>query len=130
MHEGFRTNSLLVEYRERFLLRIVRSLTFYSCLGILRAFPELNPDWLLLDSDMIFRSAEGNRADNPLFSDDEFSLRSEPLDSSDPNSLFSEDKAEAKNETSPIFSRSANGSKDVERIVVLYTDGSFDSYAK
>ena len=104
--------------------------SFDLVVKILRAFPELNPDWLLLDSDMIFRSAEGNRADNPLFSDDEFSLRSEPLDSSDPNSLFSEDKAEVKNETSPIFHRSANGSKDVERIVVLYTDGSFDSYAK
>ena len=104
--------------------------SFDLVVKILRAFPEINPDWLLLDSEAIFRTAAAEPGDAPLFHDQEFATENEPLGSSAQNIEFSESNPETKNDMSHIFHRSQNGRKDVERIVVLYTDGSFDSYAK
>lgn len=104
--------------------------SFDLVVKILRTFPDLNPDWLLLDSEVIFRSQGSTAAERPLFSDEEFASQGEPLGSSEQNSELWESNDEIKNETSHIFHRSVNGTKDVERIVVLYTDGTFDSYSK
>ena len=104
--------------------------SFDLVVKILRAFPDINPDWLLLDSEAIFRTAADEPGDTPLFRDLEATQESVPFGSNETNIEFSESNAEAKNDVPHIFHRSQNGRKDVERIVVLYTDGSFDSYAK
>lgn len=104
--------------------------SFDLVVKILRAFPELNPDWLLLDAEEIFRLDTTQSVENPLFSYDEFNSQIGTPVSSDENIEISESNPASKNEMHNIFCRTQNGRKDVERIVVLYTDGSFDSYSK
>ena len=88
---------------------------------ILRAFPDVHPDWLLLDSDVVVRSGEAATpsGDHVLSA----SLFDERV-----NSEISETNSNTKNEEPSIFALPKNGTKGVERIVVLYADGSFDSY--
>ena len=88
---------------------------------ILRAFPDINPDWLLLDSDVVFRSGEAATpsGDHVLSA----SLFDERV-----NSEISETNSNTKNEEPSIFALPKNGTKGVERIVIFYADGSFDSY--
>jgi transcriptional regulator with XRE-family HTH domain len=104
--------------------------SFDLVVKILRTFPEINPDWLLLDSDVIFRSNDTHSLENPLFGDDEFNLQSSTPDEENQNIEISESNLEKKNDATHIFVRQKNGHKDVERIVVLYTDGTFDSYSR
>ena len=104
--------------------------SFDLVVKILRAFPEINPDWLLLDSEAILRSNDTGSIDNPLFGDDEFNLQSSTPDEENQNIEISESNLEKKNDATHIFVRPQNGHKDVERIVVLYTDGTFDSYSR
>ena len=104
--------------------------SFDLVVKILRAFPDLNPDWLLLDSEEIFRSEVAQPGDGPLFSDTLPIHQSDTLQEARQNIEFSENNAETKNDVSHIFHRPQNGRKDVERIVVLYSDGTFDSYSR
>ena len=104
--------------------------SFDLVVKILRAFPDLNPDWLLLDSEEIFRTEAAQPGDGPLFSDTLPIHQSDTLQEAHQNIEFSENNSEIKNDVSHIFHRPQNGSKDVERIVVLYTDGTFDSYSR
>lgn len=104
--------------------------SFDLVVKILRAFPDINPDWLLLDSEAIFRTAAAESGDTPLFRHSELESELEPLSSIEQNIELSENNAETKNDVSHIFHRAQNGRKDVERIVVLYTDGTFDSYSR
>lgn len=88
---------------------------------ILRAFPDINPDWLLLDSDVVFRSGEAaTPSGDHVLSASLFDKRV--------NSEISESNSNAKNEEPSIFALPKNGAKGVERIVIFYADGSFDSY--
>ena len=97
---------------------------------ILRAFPELNPDWLLLDSEVMFRDQTEQQTDNALFSFENDDPQTEPSGSTADNTKISEGKTNEKNELANIFCRTQNGQKDVDRILILYNDGSFDSYSK
>lgn len=104
--------------------------SFDLVVKILRAFPELNPDWLLLDSEEVFRHEGSHTLDSALFSDEEFVSHSSTPGSSEENIKISESNIEKKNELTSIFARTQNGHKEVDRILILYSDGSFDSYAK
>ena len=88
---------------------------------ILRTFPDINPDWLLLDSDQAFRSGGVSTPSKPMVSDVSLFDVNENIE-------FSEGNTAAKNDQSSIFTLPRNGSKGVERIVIFYADGSFDSY--
>lgn len=95
---------------------------------ILRLFPDLNPDWFMLDKGDPFRSAEAS-----IPADDELApivpiTPAASLFDDVPNNEFSERNVEQKNDDNPIFSVAPNSSKTVERIIVLYSDKSFDSY--
>lgn len=106
--------------------------SFDLVVKILRAFPKINPDWLLLDSSQIYRDAIGDEVvvDSPT---------SEVEDSSDElpfaaneNIEISQPQAEQKNDKSVNFVGAISGSsssKKVERIIVLYDDSTFDSYS-
>lgn len=105
---------------------------------ILRRFPQLNPDWLLLDSDRMYRTETvGEPAAAPAQSDG-----SKPNQKPAPNfdNLFAgisaQSGAAAATET-PTAPRSGSEptrpgvvstEKEVARIIVLYTDRSFESF--
>ena len=91
---------------------------------ILRAFPDVSPDWLLLDRGEILR--DGTSA-APLSSKvDDYTDVS--LFDHEENIETSESLECAKNDANSIFSNSSKDSKRVERVIVLYSDGSFESY--
>ena len=103
--------------------------SFDLVVKILRAFPDLNPDWLLLDSDVIFRS------DSPTVAaptpNAEVSSPISPVLPFDvvKNEEFSETQNSSKNEFTPNFASATNGKK-VERIIVLYSDRTFESFTE
>ena len=103
--------------------------SFDLVVKILKAFPDLNPDWLLLDSDVIFRgdspmvaapiqNVETNTPISPVL----------PFDVVK-NNEFSETIISDKNDLAPILPVSKNGKK-VERIIVLYSDHTFESFTE
>ena len=95
---------------------------------ILKAFPDVNPDWLLLDGDEFLRTgASSSSSLSPLFP--EFGAAAEG----------SNVEAQKNIEISATFSEEKNlltdknislqiGGKQAKRVIVLYTDGSFESY--
>ena len=97
---------------------------------ILRRFPQVNPDWLLLDSEVMFRDEAEQPTGNALFSFENSDPQTEPSGGNSENTKISEGKTSEKNELANIFCRTQNGQKDVDRILILYNDGSFDSYSK
>lgn len=103
--------------------------SFDLVVKILRVFPDLNPDWLLLDSDVIFRS------DSPTVAaptpNAEVSSPISPVLPFDvvKNEEFSETQNSSKNEFTPNFTSATNGKK-VERIIVLYSDRTFESFTE
>lgn len=91
---------------------------------ILRAFPDVSPDWLLLDQGEILR--DGTSA-APLSSKvDDYTDVS--LFDHEENIETSESLECATNDANSIFSNPSKDSKRVERVIVLYSDGSFESY--
>lgn len=105
--------------------------SFDLVVKILRAFPKINPDWLLLDSSQIYRDAIGDEVlvDSPT-SEVEDSRDELPFAANE-NIEISRPQDEQKNEKSVNFVGAISGSsssKKVERIIVLYDDSTFDSY--
>lgn len=103
--------------------------SFDLVVKILRAFPDLNPDWLLLDSDVIFRSESPTvAAPTP---NAEVSSPISPVLPFDvvKNEEFSETQNSSKNEFTPNFTSATNGKK-IERIIVLYSDRTFESFTE
>lgn len=98
---------------------------------ILRRFPRINPDWLLLDSDQMHRSdfAVATESSQPLpASPNEENLFNSPTTAQAPSATTpSPDKALASS-TDPLPNPAAVTQTDVERIVVLLRDGTFQSY--
>ena len=88
---------------------------------ILRAFPDVNPDWLLLDIGEPLRLGVAATPSVPTISEVSLFDGGENIEISEANN-------QQKNVEPSIFPLPQNGAKGVERIVVLYTDGSFDSY--
>ncbi|MBO7282536.1 MAG: helix-turn-helix transcriptional regulator [Alistipes sp.] len=92
---------------------------------VLRAFPDVNPDWLLLDGEEFLRT--GVSSTTPLFS--EFGATVEtPVIEERKNIEISASFSEEKNiSVDKKFSLQIGG-KQAKRVIVLYTDGSFESY--
>ena len=97
---------------------------------ILIRFPQINPDWLLLDSGQMFRDGyemvtTGNLPKHDLFT--------EPESEQEPNAM----KIETPRESNisellagrPEISHSDASSK-IERVIVFYSDGTFDDFHK
>ena len=95
---------------------------------ILRAFPDVNPDWLLLDADEPFRIGGSASAAPTLEESLDDELQHQSLFDAPSNIPFSESFVEQKNEQRVISSIANNGAKRIERIIVLYSDHSFDCY--
>lgn len=103
--------------------------SFDLVVKILTAFPDINPDWLLLDSDEVYRRNEAP-ASSALFGFDDLGSENEPLLGSEKNIEFSEGKNQDENLQMHNFPSSKNSGKSVDRIVILYADGTFESFSK
>ena len=103
--------------------------SFDLVVKILKAFPDLNPDWLLLDSDVVFRSDSSMVA--ATVQNTEVTTPISPVLPFDvvKNDEFSETKITDKNDLAPILPTPKNGKK-VERIIVLYSDRTFESFTE
>ena len=104
--------------------------SFDLVVKILKVFPDLNPDWLLLDSDKIFRQ-EAQSATSPavVLRDDLPSSPLLPFDAPQNNEISKSENVE-KTELPPIFTSPRNLGKKVERVIILYSDRSFESYTE
>ena len=102
--------------------------SFDLVVKILSAFPDINPDWLLLDSDEVYRRG-GTSSTHDLFGFDDQPPQSDPSFDSQENIEFSESKTEVENLSMQNFS-AKKSSKAVDRIVVLYADGTFESFSQ
>lgn len=91
---------------------------------ILRAFPDIDPDWLLLDGTEIFR---GDTSSVPLSPKSDVAAQVSLFDKEE-NIKISESSENAKNEITDIFSTPIRQGKRAERVIVLYSDGSFENY--
>lgn len=91
---------------------------------ILRAFPDVSPDWLLLDRGEILRDGTSAAPLSSKFDD----YTDVSLFDHEENIETSESLECAKNDDNSIFSNPSKDSKRVERVIVLYSDGSFESY--
>lgn len=109
---------------------------------ILRRFPRISPDWLLLDDGPMYRNSEN--AETPLSSTEKpASLKNgTPEQKFSPGELFAPNpsnempipgtatpmtQAEA-SAPKPTAVRSGNHSAAVKRIVILYEDDTFEAY--
>ena len=95
---------------------------------ILRAFPDVSPDWLLLDGEDLLRSgAATSTSGAELFSD--FDPVADTPQSDEPkNTPSSATFVEQKNVAIDKKLSVNFGGKQPKRVIVLYTDGSFESY--
>ncbi len=104
--------------------------SFDLVVKILKVFPELNPDWLLLDSEQIFRADVA-----PTISSREEYVNADALSPSLPfdasqNIEISEPKKIEENDFAPIFSTPKSSGKKVSRVIVLYADRTFESFTE
>jgi transcriptional regulator with XRE-family HTH domain len=102
---------------------------------ILRRFPTLNPDWLLLDAEQMYRSNE--ELDRHI--NDTNTQSSQTTGSAEKMIVNSKNALNPKNENSqnstnrPIeniaaVANIATDGRTIERVIVLYTDKSFEAY--
>lgn len=109
--------------------------SFDFLVKILRRFPTLNPDWLLLDAEQMYRSDEElNRK-----IDKNYDSTVQPSDSRKNNSTTTsqispskiEDTQNSTNrptENLATLATIANDGRTIERVIVLYTDKSFEAF--
>ena len=99
---------------------------------ILRRFPRINPDWLLLDSDQMYRKDGDENLESTPQEGAKLNLTDKPAPSFD--SLFEnrvpsqEQNLESNNQPQGAEIRRVVTGVEVERVVVLFSDGSFKSY--
>ena len=103
--------------------------SFDFVVKILSVFPDINPDWLMLDSDEVYRRGEAPRS-NPLFDIDEFDSPSESSSGALENSELSASQNQVEKLPMQNFSSAKNSGKPVDRIVIFYTDGTFESFSQ
>ena len=103
--------------------------SFDLVVKILSAFPDINPDWLLLDSDEVYRRGALSSTTD-LFAFDDSATDGDPSLSQKENIEFSESKTAAENLPIHNFSSTKNSGKAVDRIVILYADGTFESFSQ
>lgn len=104
--------------------------SFDLVVKILRAFPDINPDWLLLGDERVYRDEVSAASIVPT---------TQPSSLQSPSATLFDDSERsdsvplnegAKNVQSNFFPRDMVDGKTVERIIILYSDKSFDSYSR
>lgn len=104
--------------------------SFDLVVKILRLFPDINPDWLLLDGSAIFRSAPSSDSSMLSTAPAAFSSSAELRFDEEQNIESPASENIEKNAHSSIFQNFAKGGKRIERVIILYSDRSFESYSE
>lgn len=104
--------------------------SFDLVVKILRAFPDINPDWLLLGDDRVYRDETSSSKFDPTTQSEAAHSQRESLFDVSQNIESTAANTESKNEQPTIFSGVVSNGKTVERIIILYSDKSFESYGK
>lgn len=93
---------------------------------ILRRFPRLNPDWLLLDEGPMYRSDYNETLNTPVTSQEQPLV---PIEK--PNELFdvvSRDERQTSAVPNGIASMAPTRSGRIARVVIFYDDHTFESF--
>lgn len=96
---------------------------------ILRRFPNINPDWLLLDSEQMYRNPSTQSNGDGMMSQNEATL-TEILDFSDSMAANKDEdivQTDDPKKESPRLSE-AMLARGVKRVILLYDDNTFESY--
>ena len=110
--------------------------SFDFLVKILRRFPTLNPDWLLLDSDQMYRQSDESAAlkDNQVIEPISTSTiqagssEHRQNNSSNDSSVANNNSTRRTTPTELPFANNQNVNKTIERIIVLYSDKSFEAF--
>lgn len=102
--------------------------SFDLVVKILRAFPDVNPDWLLLDSGDVYRRVDAVGAVESSATLPDVQSHELSLFEASQNNESSEGFVERKNVDDAIFDVVQKSRGEVERIVVFYSDKTFCSY--
>lgn len=107
---------------------------------ILRRFPRINPDWLLLDSDKMYRdeypAASSARPDSrttavqtaPLGSGNDLFAPAQPGGLPADEKRMQDKAADGHDGSAAQFPQALFGNANVKRVIVLYDDQTFESY--
>ena len=110
--------------------------SFDFLVKILRRFPTLNPDWLLLDAEQMYRSSDnleqrlgGSNQSNALPQQNTITDSYQQLD----NREKSIDTPKENSTNRPMNNRGnlpvqARSNAEIERVIVLYSDKSFEAF--
>ncbi len=110
--------------------------SFDFLVKILRRFPTLNPDWLLLDSDQMYRQSDESAAlkDNQVIAPISTSIiqagssEHRQNNSSNDSSVANNNSTKRTTPTELPFANNQNVNKTIERVIVLYSDKSFEAF--
>ena len=110
--------------------------SFDFLVKILRRFPTLNPDWLLLDSDQMYRQSDESAAlkDNQVIEPISTSTiqagssEHRQNNSSNDSSVANNNSTKRTTPTELPFANNQNVNKTIERVIVLYSDKSFEAF--
>lgn len=110
--------------------------SFDFLVKILRRFPTLNPDWLLLDSDQMYRQSDGLAAlkDNQVIAPISTSTiqagssEHRQNNSSNDSTVANNNSTKRTTPTELPFTNNQNVNKTIERVIVLYSDKSFEAF--
>ena len=102
---------------------------------ILRRFPTLNPDWLLLDAEQMYRSNEelDRRINDTNTQSSQTTSSAEKMIVNSKNALNPKNESSQNSTNRPIeniaaVANIATDGRTIERVIVLYTDKSFEAY--
>ena len=102
---------------------------------ILRRFPTLNPDWLLLDAEQMYRSNEelDRRINDTNTQSSQTTGSAEKMIVNSKNSLNPKNESSQNSTNRPVeniaaVANIATDGRTIERVIVLYTDKSFEAY--
>lgn len=110
--------------------------SFDFLVKILRRFPTLNPDWLLLDSEQMYRQSDESAAlkDNQVIAPISTSTiqagssEHRQNNSSNESSVANNNSTKRTTPTELPFTNNQNVNKTIERVIVLYSDKSFEAF--
>lgn len=97
---------------------------------ILRRFPHINPDWLLLDSEQMYRADAELTNDQPNQTSNEVAETPVNVEkiSATQNTTISEGSTSTNNSIERLATIGAVNRKNVKRVIVLFDDHTFESF--
>ena len=99
---------------------------------ILRRFPNINPDWLLLDSEEMYRKENNTATNMDLLDASKSEMPAFSANQTEETNSTTERNNETKSGTdvATILSAQTDGGsqRKVKRVILLYNDHSFESY--